>query len=132
MFRKRLGAVLAAAMMLVGLGLVGAAPALADRCEPDELVIRIIDPTYESPDDPADPIVCSAMQTIVYDNAACDDTTLMKCLQSLDVVGTFNNVNGRILPGQPLFGVWTTPDGGLCVGFSYQVPFCTDEWLSLS
>lgn len=86
MLAKRTFALSTAAVACFGLTTVAAPPALADRCEPDELVIRAIPGMggYESPDDLADPVVCSTMQTVVYDNAACDDTTLMKCLSSLD------------------------------------------------
>jgi hypothetical protein len=32
---------------------------------------------------------------------------------------------GTAIPGQPLFGArYTYATGELCVGFSYQVPFC--------
>lgn len=109
----------------------GASPALADRCEPDELVVRIIDPDYESPDDPADPYVCGVTQTILYDNADCDDTTLMKCLQTLNVVGTYNNVYEKVLPGTYLVSVYMNPEGALCIAFTGRPPMCTDDYVKI-
>lgn len=43
---------------------------------------------YESPDDPADPIVCTTFQVVIYDNVDCDDSTAMRCITTLNAAGT--------------------------------------------
>ena len=75
--------VLAALAWTVSLGTV-AEPAHADRCQPEELVLGSGNSPLGS--DSGDPR-CPIMQAVVYDTVTCDDSTFMRCVNTLCLVG---------------------------------------------
>jgi hypothetical protein len=93
--------ILSLALMLTALALAlaggpAADVAHADRCQPEELVLG----PGNSPlgPDSGDPR-CPVMQAVVYDQLVCDDTTLMKCLGSLDARATLDYQRAQRLAG---------------------------------
>lgn len=81
-WRRALGGCLAAIVLLTVI--VGnARPAHADRCEPDELAIRLVWADYESPSNENTPH-CVVTIFFVYPLLACDSTTLMTCLATVN------------------------------------------------
>ena len=67
---------------------IGAPPAHADRCEPTELVVRIVDPSYEEPIDEEDKPWCVVLINYVYPRLACDSSTLQACISTFDTFDT--------------------------------------------
>ncbi len=83
---------LASLAYAVSLGAV-AEPAMADRCQPEELVLG----PGNSPlgHDDTDPR-CPIMQAALYDQVSCDQTTFVKCVNSLSAAGTATMQRDRI------------------------------------
>lgn len=86
-------------LVVLGSLMVGTAgPARADRCEPSELVVRHVVPTYEEPLEEDEKEYCRILLEI-YRIAGCYDTTLLICLDQL----------GEKYAGRPLPVECTTP-----------------------
>jgi hypothetical protein len=60
------------------------ATASADRCQPEEFVFGQGNTLVNETDNPA----CIVALQVVYPALACDSTSLMKCIASLDPAGT--------------------------------------------
>lgn len=72
---------LVAAVLVTSASVQGSEGAVfADRCEPDEPVVRLVDPNYESKVDELAG-TCTVMDTVVYPVVGCAGTdTLLGCL----------------------------------------------------
>ena len=110
MRRLVITAIVAAAVSTTG-SLGAPEAALADRCQPEELVLGSGNsPVGGDENDPR----CPIMQTALYDQVACDDTTFMRCVNTLSVVGTVNEQRDCFRYG---FRV-----GALCNSVESQLP----------
>lgn len=83
--RKRFGTLMALIGAVLSLMVVMApTPALADRCEPTELVVRAVLPGYEEPVATQDSPVCYTLINYVYPRVCDDYSTLMNCTASIN------------------------------------------------
>lgn len=90
---KSLVALAILAFTLTVLAVAAPTPALADRCQPEELVTG--SGTSPVPED-GDPR-CPVMDAVVYDNVVCDDTTLRRCIDTVDAWHTYRLALCRVV-----------------------------------
>jgi hypothetical protein len=116
--KRRLTSLLGLVAVLSGMIVIGgASPALADRCEPTELVVRAVLPGYEEPVATGDSPVCYTLINYVYPRVCDDFSTLMNCTASINpdplsepvTVTPYQPEPGRIYCNTRVFAV-----GGTC------------------
>lgn len=87
-------ALIALALVMVA-SLTGPEAALADRCQPEEIVLQMVPGLPQSPlgPDESDPR-CPVMQAVLYDNVACDQSKFLRCVNSINAAGTVERQRG--------------------------------------
>jgi hypothetical protein len=88
------------------------APAHADRCEPTELVVRAIDPSYEEPIDESDSALCYVLLNYGYYYLCANGAQGMAC---------FTNPNPAVRKLPPLRDYHPEPGRIFCSVSMYAI-----------
>jgi hypothetical protein len=86
--------VLATCAALGAVMLIPAAPAQADRCQPEELITGSGTSPIPDEDDPR----CWVMDGFVYPNIDCDNTTGQRCIETFNAKGTLWKITSQYNP----------------------------------